>query len=139
MENKIKLTHLALILFILGAIHFVLLKTRVYGKNGWVDIPLHIIMGMFLGLIFFWWQGKLKNLEVSYKLLFIGLVLFGLFGGLIWEGLEIILWKFLPLIGNYVEIKQTTFSDTFLDLTFDILGSLIWLVFIRPKTIPKLK
>ncbi len=133
MKNKLKLSHLTLIIFILGAAHFVLLKTKAYGNNHWVDIPLHIIMGLFLGLIFLWRRNKLKNQEViNYRSLVTGLITFGFFGGLVWEIFEVIIWRSLPLIGNYVEIKQTALSDTFSDLTFDVLGSLIWLIFMKP-------
>ncbi len=152
MKNKLKLIHLALIIFILGDIHFVLLKTKAYGKSHYVDIPLHIIMGLFLGLVYFWRQGKAIPTPggvgtptasvgeiISYKSLIKGLILFGFLGGLAWEILEVIIWRFLPLIGNYMEIKRTAITDTFKDLSFDVLGSLAWLISIRPKTIPKLK
>ena len=133
MENKITINHIFLIAFNLAALHFIFLKGNIYGNRGWVDIPLHIIFGMFLGLIFIWWGNRKKDNIPSFKFLVFGLISFALLGGLLWEGTEIILWKFFPVAGDYVAIKPAPLRDFFADLAFDSLGSLIWLMFIKPK------
>ncbi len=132
MKNKITINHIFLIAFNLAAIHFIFLKGNIYGNRNWVDIPLHIVFGIFLGLIFLWWQSRSLR-PVNYKLFTISLALFAFFGGLLWEGTEIILWKFFPVAGDYVAIKPAPLNDFFADLAFGSLGSLIWLVFVKPR------
>ena len=133
MANKIKLTHIISIFFILTAVHLILLKARIYQGKTWVDIPLHIVAGVFFGLIFLWWIGKSGKFGVkSYKFVVLGLILFGLALGLLWEGFEVVLWKFFPNVGNYFEIKRAPLSDFFSDLALGSLGSLVWLAFVKP-------
>ncbi len=134
MKNKITLIHLILIVIILGSAHLFMLKGGFYGQRNWIDIPLHIIVGIYLGLIYIWWRSRLGKFEaISYKQLAISLALFGLFGGLVWEGIEISLWKFFPRAGDYVAIKKAPISDTISDLILDSFSSLFWLLFIKPK------
>jgi len=134
MANKIKFAHIISIFFILAAIHLILLKARIYEGKAWVDMPLHIVAGIFFGLIFLWGVGKTGLFGVkSNGFLVFGLILSGIVFGLLWEGFEVFLWKFFPNFGNYLEIKRAPLSDFVSDLAFGSLGSLVWLVFLKQK------
>ncbi len=101
----------ALILLIAG-LHFLGLERHYYWLLWWYDIVLHLLGGLWVGLVAIW-LGRQLNLTLGWS----RLLLIILTVGVAWELYE--LWFGLTLTS-----KAGYLEDTGLDLVFDLLGAI---------------
>lgn len=102
----------------------------------WIDIPLHLMGGAWVALLFFRLFGDLffeKLYEHKYEAarVLILAVAFSVLIGVFWEFFEYLLTQYTP-----IEF-QGSLTDTMGDLLMDILGSLAMAYFILFYLFPK--
>ena len=117
-------------LAILIALHFVGSYYSLYWRFSWYDVVVHIVSGMWIGLVFLWLSAifdqinSLKEYRAkTFLIAFVSAVLIGV----AWE-----------LVENYTQITFTKASNysfnTALDILNDALGGLLaFLYFVRRK------
>ena len=110
-EKKLLIRITSLILFIL-VLNLLAFRFYWYFSIWWFDMPMHILGGFWVGLVFIWF---LKPKDLSFNAV-LKIILGALFIGLLWEVFEIFAYNF---------ITQTPFNvlDTLSDLCFDLAGA----------------
>ena len=93
----------------------------------WLDIVLHFLGGLWIALFAFWFLFGYKNYSIdiiSPGILFVGLISFAVFAGVLWEFFEFS-WDYF-IAGPYGQIQaQRNLPDTMSDLFFDLAGALV--------------
>jgi hypothetical protein len=132
--NRI-LAALFLLIWILAAIHIAAESYFWYWTYRWLDIPMHVFGGMWLGLGVLWlknhtgyvrglWQRLPKsNLAVA--------LCGGLCIGLVWEAYEYTIWQYIGT-GLPPQYGPDTQLDLLMDATGAMLGYLAYR-FLAPK------
>ena len=119
-----------LVLAVLLALHFIGSYYSLYWKYSWFDVVVHIVSGLWIGLIFLWLASIFEQInslkEYKVKSLLIALVSAVLIG-VVWE-----------LIENYNQLTFTKASGYSLNTALDILndaigGILAYLYFVRRR------
>jgi uncharacterized membrane protein YjdF len=116
---KIKLLFSTIIIsffFALGS------KIELFEKINWYDKFMHLIAGIWVGIIIIW---LLKKFSINIKkqtLLILGL---GIVVGILWEFFELGLVQYLLQTYEYRSGLQPSWNDTFSDLLMDTIGILI--------------
>ncbi|MHB1316627.1 MAG: hypothetical protein ACYCZW_02085 [Minisyncoccota bacterium] len=118
------------VLFVVGALNAIAYKLYLFWTVVWFDMVMHFLGGLFVTLFFFWIFSLLKsNLRYSEKLV-LG-IMFTFLVGIAWEYYELIIGVTnLSFFGYW--------SDTGMDLTMDVLGSVVAVVavhFIEKKNV----
>lgn len=110
-KKKLLVRITSLILFIL-VLHLLAFQFYWYYSVWWFDMPMHILGGFWLGLVFIWF---LKPKDLSFNTV-AKIILWALVVGLFWEIFEIFAFNF---------ITGTPFNalDTLSDICFDLVGS----------------
>ena len=119
----------ALVVLILG-IHFPALTYDWYGKIPWLDVPMHIAGGFWLGLLFYYLFviGKpVLNQNNTVALFILGLG-FVAFVGVLWELYEFLADVYLLKAYALTAASGYTHFDTFTDVVNDFIGGAIALV-----------
>ncbi|MDP3762670.1 MAG: hypothetical protein Q8Q97_01175 [bacterium] len=123
---KIKFTHLLIVALLISLIHFWALQAGLYERGAQIDIPLHFLAGIFLGLSGLWIFQKKQNLfgNPSGALLSAALIGFVLFWSVIWEIFEFSFRTFAPQ-WSALQFYSPTVPDLLSDLFFGLLGGII--------------
>ena len=112
--NKYLLPSLVTLLF-LATLHVLFIHFYVYWRLRWVDIPVHIIGGMWIVLALSW---LLEWLIPSVSISFSRAIMWGLIVGGLWEISEL-------MIGIVSAPSHGYIADTVKDLCDDVIGAVI--------------
>ena len=129
MDNKILFRRVAWLIFFIFFMNFLAGKFYWYTSIWYFDIVMHILGGIFIGLLLFWFLNKKK---ITFNLIFALKAILGvLIVGILWEFFEIIL-------NNIIAGDNFNIFDTISDLFFDLAGgSLASIYFLRKIIINK--
>lgn len=111
-RSPILVTYLLSSVVIIGIAHYVALKYTLYFEFPWLDIPMHLLGGAIIALIFLLLHVYIPQLS-RYSGFFPALM-FVLLVGLLWELFEIYIG--IPLIEGNFEL------DMIADLINDLIG-----------------
>lgn len=128
MEKKI----ISLGLF-LTIIHSVAVFNNWYWRFRWMDIPMHFLGGVFIGMIFLWLFKKFFGyLDIHNRFLVLTVLLLGFvtLAGVFWEFYEFLYDLFISSREWGIFTNQGV-QDTISDLFFDILGGFTAAVLMR--------
>ena len=134
--QKLKLLHIALLLIVMTALHFVANLTGLYEQPIiWIDKVLHIMAGIAVAMLWFWFlqrKGKFsdnipKNILASSAIGFVLLVAF------FWEVAEFAFWKWLPEYANNLNLYSPTIFDVLSDIGSNLVGAIIFSILVIKK------
>ncbi len=97
--------------------HLVATINNLYWLIWWLDIPMHLLAGFWLGLVFVYLNQKFFKIQNKWAVI-IFIVSFAVFVGFLYEFFEFIF-----------NISQMGTADTMGDLFFDFLGGLATAIF----------
>ena len=118
MAKKIPLLYLVFFFsFFLLLFHFFATKLHIYWIISWSDIISHLLGGIVLSLIFWFFALRSKK-DIFIKNPRFFTLLFAIFIGVIWELFQVFFNISLPGSSNYL-------SSTAYDLFFDIFGAFV--------------
>ena len=104
-------------------IHFGTLKLGIDIRREWVDMPLHLLGGMFLAMI--WWWILDKKVEIKDTLLHVfGFLGFVSLGSTLWELYEYSLWYYYTQIAETYQFFSPAVSDVLSDMSLALVGGL---------------
>jgi len=112
-----------LFIFIL-CVHTLAVINNWYWTVRWIDIPLHFLGGLWLGIIFL--HFIMPKLEITSHKLLISMILvvgFSVLVGVFWEFFEFLFDVFIARGGHFPPAQQGL-ADTMKDLFFDLSGGL---------------
>lgn len=114
MNRKKLLIRIISIIFFIFTLNLIAMKLYWYYSIWWLDMPMHILGGFWIGLVFFWYFRFEKLSFVSVSKIILGVLVIAIG----WEVFESLLDK---------TITQNPFNalDTFSDLCFGIAGGLL--------------
>jgi len=119
--NRILKT-LLLVIWVIALVNAAAEIWFLYWQYQWLDIPMHFIGGVWLGLLGLWlWNhtAYLSRFRAQFRISNILIVfVFGIAIGLVWEAFEYIVWKYS---GKPFPLEYAT--DSTLDLFMDTLGA----------------
>ena len=104
--------------------HILAVINNWYWVYKWIDVPMHFLGGIWLGLIFLCFI--MPQLKITDHKLLITMILVASFAvliGVFWEFSEFLSDIFLAH-KSYFEISQQGVADTMADLFFDLVGGL---------------
>ena len=118
--------HILAVLVVMTIAHFVGIWVGLYEGDVWIDIPLHIIGGVALGLLWVWLL-QLDSVKAalgapSPLLVSVTVIGFALLGSFVWEIAEFSFWQLLPNYATAAKFYSPTVTDVLSDLTFGLLG-----------------
>lgn len=123
MRNTIALILLTIIAAI-GAVHYLALWYEWYGTVWWIDIPLHLLGGAFIGVLFVYLVAVRRDIlgktdALSFLVLGVGFVALI---GILWEFYEF--WADVWFLKKYAlnEFPGWIHADTLKDLLNDLIG-----------------
>lgn len=124
-RKKLGVRVVSLILFIF-VLNLIAMKFYWYFSIWWFDMPMHLLGGLWLGLVFIWFL-RLKDLSFST---IVKIILGVLLIGIAWEVFEIIVNK---------TIIQNPFNtlDTISDVCFDLAGAFISILYFAKRIMIK--
>lgn len=124
-RKKLGVRVVSLILFIF-VLNLIAMKFYWYFSIWWFDMPMHLLGGFWLGLVFIWFL-RLKDLSFST---IVKIILGVLLIGIAWEVFEIIVNK---------TIIQNPFNtlDTISDVCFDLVGAFISILYFAKRIMIK--
>lgn len=129
----IQLTYIAVLVMITGIGHFAALYAGLYNGKVWVDIPLHALGGVFLGLIWIWLNQRFAAgndvARQSFLAMSISIVEFALAGSFLWELVEFTFWNLLPVPAAQLKIYSASVGDVLSDMVAGVSGGLLVAVF----------
>lgn len=122
MLSRRLLRTLFILIWALAAVHVAATYFYWYWIYRWIDIPMHFLGGVWVGLaaLWFWYHsGHIDSKRISMRPL-VFVLLAGLGIGLLWEMYEYVLWYITEesLPSNYV-------ADSILDIIMDVLGAFV--------------
>lgn len=104
-----------------------------YHFHPWLDIPMHLLGGLWLAFLTAYIIKKFGlRMPSPFKLVAIVFIL-----GLIWEFYEYGAYAILPRFVDIFEWHGLDIKDTLLDLVNDLLGAAIGAVIIKRNSIPE--
>ena len=109
------------VLLVIAILHALFLHFYIYWTLRWVDIPIHILAGVWIVLTLSWVLGWLKP---EIKISFSRAILWGLIVGGLWEISELLLGINSPIAQGYI-------ADTVKDLIDDVIGSALGFFVVR--------
>jgi len=120
----IRFFHLITVFVAIVILHLTFYKTGLYGAWHWLDVPMHIFGGIFLGLVWLWFAGKkLSGLD---PLVFLGSIVgFVLTFGVLWEIAEYVGWVYFSDVCHLCALYDPLIDDLLIDLTLDFVGAMI--------------
>ena len=113
---------LFILVWVLALIHIAAESYYWYWTYRWLDIPMHLLGGVWLGLGVLWLRNHtqyVRHLWDRIPLHNVGIALLaGVCVGLVWEGYEYVVWQYVGtgLPAQYVQ-------DTVLDVLMDSVGA----------------
>lgn len=131
MDFKKLLVRLASLIFFIFLLNYLAMKFHWYSSIWYLDMPMHFLGGVWLGLIFIWFF-RLKEIDIKIILEIIFCVLFV---GILWEYFEYI-------VNIYTTQNNFNILDTTSDILFDLSGGLFsifyflrYIMYIKENTI----
>ena len=126
--------NLALVLFLMAAVHIWASITSAYFTFLWMDIPMHFVGGAWsaaFGYYFIYRSGwsRLNVVSVPAWTAVIGLIGFASIIGIFWEFFEFGFDQYVLPHLIRVDKAQLGLADTMADLFFDMLGAFLISVF----------
>lgn len=138
MNRKKLFIRIATLIFLIFVFNALALWLHWYSALLWLDIPMHILGGFWLGL-FFIWLFSFKEIEVFEDFLnkknfkfFLKILFFVLIIGILWEVFEF-------MINESITRNLFDTIDTFSDLVFDLLGAIFSIYYVSKKIVSKLE
>lgn len=116
---------------ILAIGHITAIKTDFYKGKNWIDIPLHLIGGFMLGIIWMWiinFRLRSNKTIPDYFIISSSSIGWVLFIAYIWECLEYFIYKYNPILAKTWKIYPLNLEDTLSDLFFGLLGGVFALI-----------
>lgn len=118
------------LLALIFVFHMVAIQKTLYWTYTWLDIPMHILGGIWAALFFAWLAEHTSFLSFSFReakfmtsvIMTLGFVALC---GIGWEFYEFIYDVFFSVSRNYAFLLQLSAADTMADLFFDIFGGAI--------------
>lgn len=118
--------HLAfLIVAVMITIHFSAIELGLYSGKVWIDMPLHFLGGVLLGILWLYLSKKIFSSPPSYPLTIFQTGSFALLGSFAWEALELAASKFFPVFALQYKFYSFTVSDVISDMALGLLGGII--------------
>ena len=111
----------------LALLHVGAIYSGFYGGKVWIDMPLHIIAGIALGLTWIWVadfraaRGGSRPDWLTYSAALLGFVLLASFA---WESFEFLMREHFLELAHAWKIYPPNLSDTLSDMAFGLLGGL---------------
>ena len=133
---KTKLSHLFAVFAMILALHLFAVFAKLYnGSTIWIDIPQHLLAGVFLSMIFVYVAKKNKyfSSDPSSFLFMFSVVSFALLGSFAWEIIEFLFWKFLPHFAEKLKWYSPDILDALSDMAAGLLGGVAFAVVSRTK------
>lgn len=132
------LTKILILLFLtIGIVHLTALQSGWYYIYPRIDIPMHIVGGVWAAILFFWIFEIRKDNYLFVTPWWISEILalsFVAFIGVLWEFSEFLYDVFISPSRGYAYVTQMGVVDTMKDLFFDLVGGLAaWVTIIRIK------
>ncbi len=124
---KIKLSFILIGAGILTVLHLGALYVGFYEGKVWVDMPLHFLGGVLLGLVGLWiFEKAFHDVSIQRTSLLIAIVVVAtsLFGSFLWEIFEFFLRDRAPMIALPLKLYSPTVSDTLSDMFLGTIGGL---------------
>jgi len=134
MTRLISRRNLALSLLSFFFFHSIASWNNWYRSMAWIDIPVHLLAGVLLATVFYWFFQRFPSHFDTSRHLWVTLVL-----ALGWVALAGVFWEFTEFFYDFVIAKyslglntlQFGLRDTLGDLACDLLGGVILAVFVR--------
>lgn len=120
MIQKRLLKHLTFLMFFIFLANFFILKFYWYSLVWYLDIIMHLLGGLWVGLFFLYILSRRSRLYFSTSLV-LKLVFYSLIVGIIWELYELRL--------NIISSTSFNLGDTLSDILFDLLGLVVSLFY----------
>lgn len=119
----IRITSLVFSIFILN---FLAMKFHWYFSIWYFDMPMHILGGFWLGLVFFWFF-QIKDLSfINISKIILGLLLIGF------------LWEFFEIsVDKIITEKSFSTLDSFSDICFDLVGGFFAIFYFKKRIMKK--
>ena len=129
----IQLKHLVFFFVAMATAHLSFYKLGTYGTLPWLDLPMHVLGGVFLALV---WLFVAKNYiqDVNRVVFSASLIGFVLFFGIGWEIAELIGWLYFSDVCRLCSLYDPLVGDLLLDLALDFVGAVIVVILFWPKT-----
>ena len=127
--QKPKLFHIALLLIVMTALHFIANSIGLYEQPIiWIDKVLHIMAGIAIAMLWFWFlQKKEKFSDNIPKIILASSVIgFVLLVAFLWEVAEFAFWKGLPEYANILKLYSPTIFDVLSDIGSNLVGAIIF-------------
>lgn len=122
MNRKKLLIRITSLVFFIFILNFLAMKFHWYFSIWYFDMPMHILGSFWLGLSFIWFF-QIKDLSfLNIFKIILGVLLIGLF----WEFFEI-------SVDKVITEKSLNVLDSFSDLSFDLVGGLISLLYFKNR------
>lgn len=107
------------------AIHYIATFNGLYVKTGWLDIPMHMLAGLWVGLVLAYIFGE-RSHTFDFKNNFLVSFLFilgtTLIVGVFWEFWEFFISQILPNYSALFEKGFMSLGDTLKDILDDMVG-----------------
>jgi len=134
--QKPKLLHIALLLIAMTALHFIANLTGLYEQPIiWIDKVLHIMAGMAIAMLWFWFLQRKDKLSdnIPKIILASSAVGFVLLIAFLWEVAEFAFWKGLPEYANNLNLYSPTIFDVLSDIGSNLVGAIIFSILVIRK------
>ena len=113
MDFKRLLIRLVSLIFFIFLLNYLAMKFYWYSSIWYLDMPMHFLGGVWLGLIFIWFF-KLNEIRIKVIL---KIILCVLLVGILWEFFE-------NIVNSYTTQNIFNVLDTISDILFDLSGGL---------------
>ena len=132
MNNRRFILLFAALSALIGLLHLLAVKLWLYWTLWWFDIPMHILGGLWLSAIIFFFFVKDRTFfaGVSSRLIFSFFVVTAVSIGVFWEIFEVIADATMVSKENYA-------PDTLSDFLFDAVGATIFYFLVKRQLLPK--
>ena len=125
--QKPKLFHIALLLIVMTALHFIANSIGLYEQPIiWIDKVLHIMAGVAIAMLWFWFlQRKESPADNIPKIILASSIIgFVLLVAFLWEVAEFAFWKGLPEYANNLKLYSPTIFDVLSDIGSNLIGAI---------------
>lgn len=126
--------YLLVLIFLIFVVHVAALWNEIYYTHSWVDIPMHMAGGVFIGLLFYYLfverHGYLNPNEHPWTFLLLGLGFTALIG-VAWEWYEYFSQVYIQHTVVWGLAEPYALFDTLFDLFNDIFGGAVAILLVR--------
>ena len=123
---KIQIKHIAVLLVIMGGLHVFANLTGMYETPIiWIDKLLHIMAGIAIGMVWLVILQKRNELRVAKLAHFMAILGFVLLIAVVWEVVEALFWKYLPLYAEKWNLYSPNIKDVLTDIVANLAGGIL--------------